>query len=136
MTRTLNEDDLKLMGLFEKRTGAVLKDCIKTGEIIAFIVLQGLEKAIGPGGKNIKSLEKAMNKRIRVIQWDEDKDQFIKNTFSPYQISNIIEKDGKITLEASDYKTRGMLIGRNASTLRTNETIIRRYFPIGELRVA
>jgi transcription antitermination factor NusA-like protein len=77
-----------------------------------------------------------MNKRIRVIQWDEDKDQFIKNTFSPYQISNIIEKDGKITLEASDYKTRGMLIGRNASTLRTNETIIRRYFPIGELRVA
>lgn len=136
MTRTLDAEDLKLMNLFEKRTGAVVKDCIRLGETVAFIVLEGLEKAIGPGGKNVRQLEKAMSKRVRIIQWDENQDQFIKNTFAPYAIATVKDNNGQIVLEAVDYKTRGMLIGKNGTTLKINEDIIKRYFSITELRVA
>jgi len=34
-----------------------------------------------------------------------------------------------------DLKTRGLLIGRNAAHLRSYEEIMKRYFPVKELKV-
>ena len=54
---------------------------------------------------------------------------------SELKIKDIIEEDGIITIIPFDLKTRGLLIGRNASILKNNELIIKRHFEIKELKV-
>ena len=45
------------------------------------------------------------------------------------------EEGGIVFLDPKDLKTRGLLIGRGASNLRFFEAIVKRYFPIDELKV-
>jgi hypothetical protein len=47
----------------------------------------------------------------------------------------IAEEDGVFILTPVDLKTRGMLIGRNATNLRAFESIVQRYFPVKEIKV-
>ncbi|MBI4143736.1 NusA-like transcription termination signal-binding factor [Candidatus Woesearchaeota archaeon] len=134
--RILNEDDLRLIRLLEKQTRAEIKDCIQQEEWLTIIVHNGIEQAIGAKGENAKRIERIMKKRIKIVQWNADIKQFIKNVFAPYPISEISEENGKVILKAPDYKTRGMLIGKSASTLRHNEAVIKRFFNVNEIKVA
>jgi len=135
MPRTLTEQDLRLIRLVEQRTGAVIKDCIISEDTVALIVLDGVEKAIGQQGRNVRELERILKKRVRLIQWNDEMEQFVKNAFAPGEIASIKEKEGVLILEAPTYQARGLLIGRSAQTLRTNEAILKRYFPIQQVRV-
>lgn len=128
---------ISCMSLFEKITRARLKDCImQENDNIVFIVENGeIAKAIGKQGVNVKKLEKALNKRIKIVEFNEDLEQFIRNLVAPLKVEHVVQEDEKVILTAKDLKTRGLLIGRNASHLRGFEAIIQRYFPIQELRV-
>ena len=127
---------MKFMSLFENITRSKLKDCIVKDALILFIVQPGeIGKAIGSKGANVKKLERLLKKRVKVVEFSPEPVNFIKNLIHPLQVIDVIEDDGTYTLTASDLKTRGLLIGRNASHLRAYEDVVKRYFPIQELKV-
>jgi len=127
---------MKYMSLFDSITRAGLKDCIIDHAII-FVVNEGeIAKAIGKGGINVKKLEKATNKKVKIVEYNTDIVTFIKNLVYPLKVKEVIQDDDVVTMVPPDSKTRGMLIGRGAMHLRSYETVIKRYFPLKELKVA
>jgi transcription termination/antitermination protein NusA len=130
-----NEAILKYISIFETLTGAKVKDCI-VDEQILFVVEKGnMGLAIGKGGQNLKRVQNVLNKTIRVIEFDEDIEQFIKNYSYPLR-ELIVQKENKIIkIRGKDTKTKGLLIGREKTNLKRMINIINRYFDIDDVIV-
>ncbi|MBU0461520.1 MAG: NusA-like transcription termination signal-binding factor [Nanoarchaeota archaeon] len=129
---------LQTMSLFERITRSQIKDCFfdEVQKRMVFIVQPGhLWRALGPKGANVKKLEATLNRKIKIVEFNPDKLQFIKNMVFPLQVKNITEENGIVTLFGDDTKTKGLLIGRNAANLRNLEQNVRRYFEITEIKV-
>ena len=128
---------MKTITLFEGITTAKVKDCIDTEAMLIFVV-ESLEmgKAIGRRGANIRKIEDMFKRKIRVVEYSPEKTKFLANLLHPANNFQIMEEDGLIKIRAGDLKTRGYIIGRNASNLRMMEGIMRRYFEVKEIKVA
>jgi len=125
------------MNDFARITRAGLKDCFfDNNDLLTFVVPENdLGRAIDKRGFKVKLLEKATNRKIKILEFNSDPLIFIKNLVFPLKIAKA-EHEGKIiTLEAIDSKTRGLLIGRAGINLRNYESVLKRYFDIEELRV-
>jgi N utilization substance protein A len=129
--------ELKIMGMLEQMSRVTPKDVIFEEERIIFIVPEGeIAKAIGKAGANVKKLENLSKKKIKIAEFNTDLATFVKNLVAPLEIRGV-ELDGETAvITAKDHTTRGKLIGRSAVHLRAYESIIKRYFPIKELKVA
>jgi transcription termination/antitermination protein NusA len=126
---------IKLMNLFESITSARLKDCIP-GERMIFIVEQGeMGKAIGKAGSTIRRVEQTLNRKIKIVEFNPDVKEFVRNLISPHNVEQITFENGTVTLQGGDVATKSMIIGRNAHNLRAHEAIVKRYFDIHEIRV-
>jgi N utilization substance protein A len=127
------------MALFESITHSKLKDFFDdpVQDRLVFIVLEGeLWKALGKGSMNVKKLEKAYNRKIKIVEFAPDKIAFIKNMAYPLRISDVTEdEEGIVTIRHDDLQTKGLLIGKNARNLRNMEKNIRRYFEVKEIKV-
>lgn len=131
-------ETLKLMSLFESLTRTRLKDCFVDGnELLTFIVVNGdIGKAIGKEAANVRKLESMLNRKIKIVEFNSESLGFIRNLIYPIRSRNVVENEGIITIESSDSKSRGLLIGRNAQSLRNFEAIAKKYFPdIKEIKV-
>ncbi len=126
---------IKLITLFESMTGAGVKDCI-AGDNQTFIVEENeMGKAIGKGGANIKRLESALKKRIRVVEFSSGVLQFVRNLVYPAEVAEIKNEGGTITINGKDSNTRAMLIGRNHQNLKQLNDIAKRYFDVKEIKI-
>ena len=131
-----DKDLIKVMTMFESFTGASLKDCFNSGSSIYFVVSpEDMGKSIGRNGANIKRIEEAMKKNVRVLEFSPDLATFIKNLIYPITARQIKVEDGTVTITGEDSRSKGLLIGRNSSNLNSYKQIIRRYFEIRDLRV-
>ncbi len=130
-------DMMKLMSMFETVTRAKLKDFFLIEEVLFFVVEPGqIGKAIGKKGVNIQNIKKYFKgKEFRIVEFNGNLIQFIKNLFYPIKIHQAELKDEIITIKASDLKTRGLLIGRGAKNLRNYEQVVNRYFKLKEIKV-
>lgn len=131
-------ETLKLMSLFESITRTRLKDCfIDSNNILTFIVVNGdIGKAIGKDASNVKKLENMLNRKIKIVEFDSSVLGFIRNLVYPIRPRNVVEEADIVTIESSDSKSRGLLIGRNASSLRNFEAITKKYYPkLKEIKV-
>jgi transcription termination/antitermination protein NusA len=138
MTIKFDMQTLQTIAVFEKTTKARVKDCFEDGQkLLTFIVETGdLIKAIGKGAQTILRLKKMLNRNIRVIEFNPSVIEFIKNVARPAVLVGVQDAgNGVYVMQVGDLKTRGYLIGRQAQTLRNNEAIAQRYYPIKELKV-
>ena len=128
---------MKIMDCFTRITDARLKDCfIDDNSMLHFIVEENdIGKAIGRNGSRAKMVENILNRKIKIVEFNSDVLQFIKNTVFPLRIRGIENNSGEIVIDASDLKTRGLLIGRSAANLRNLELIVKRYFDIKVIKV-
>jgi N utilization substance protein A len=132
----LDMQTMQMIALFEQVTGAHVKDCVSSDEQMIFIVHEGeVGKAVGKGGQHVRSLESKVKKRVKIVEYHTDVLQFVKNVVAPLELKEAKLQDATVLLSAKDLKTRGLLIGRGASNLRLFEEIVKRYFPIKEIRV-
>ena len=69
------------------------------------------------------------------MEYNSDTNKFIRNVVYPAKIKEIAVEDDVYEITPFDSFNRGLLIGRNAVNLRKFESIIKRYFPIKELKV-
>ena len=131
-------ETLKLMSLFESITRSRLKDCfVDKNEMLTFVVQPGeIGKAIGKQAINVKRLEKMLNRKIKIVEFNPDALAFVRNLIFPLRSRNVTENEGIVTIESEDTKTRGLIIGRNALNLRNFEAIAQKYYPqIKEIKV-
>ncbi|MBI5392910.1 NusA-like transcription termination signal-binding factor [Candidatus Woesearchaeota archaeon] len=140
MSIKYDKETLGLLSLFERISKAKVRDCfVDENKLLIFIVEQHeLAKAIGKAGSNARMLENVFKRKIRIIEYNPDIKQFIKNIVYPIPVAEIkqMEEDNAIyIITPQDSKSRGLLIGRAAQSLRYNESIAQRYFPIKELKV-
>ncbi len=128
---------MKLMSFFEAATKARLKDCfVDQNGLLVFVVepaQYGL--AVGKAGSNVKRLEAAIKRKIKIVEYSDDLVQFVASLIQPSKAKDISVTDGVVTI-TPEPGSRGYLIGRAGKNLRNMESVIRRYFPVKEVRVA
>ena len=123
------------MSLFESITKAKLKDCIANDKL-TFIVQEGnAAKAIGKKGVNVRMLENVIKKKIRIIEFNNNAVDFIKNLTYPIDIKDIKQENGIVTITAEDTESRGILIGRDRHNLDMMKSIVKRYFNVADIKV-
>ena len=131
--------DLNLMrfiSIFTTITRAKVKDCFLSEDIVVFIVGEDeIAKAIGKSGTTAKMVERAINRKIKIVEFNPKLEHFVRNIIYPLRVDDVVIEDGVIQLKAPDMKTRGMLIGRNAQNLKNTQNTLKRHFNITELKV-
>lgn len=127
---------IKFISMFESMTQAEVKDCIELENMLIFIVAENqIGKAIGKEGSNVRRLENLLKKKVRIIEYNKDIIKFVENIIYPNKAREIRQEEKRIMIVPSDSKSRGFLIGRNATILRSNENIVKRYFEIDEIKI-
>ena len=137
MSLKYDNQTLKIMSLFEEITRTRLKDSfVDDNDLLTFIVEQGqLGKAVGKKAINVKKLEKLLNRKIKILEFNSDIIRFVKNLIYPLKAKDIVKEEDKIMITGPDTRTKGLLIGKNAKNLRNTEKIVKKYFPIEEIKV-
>ncbi len=130
-----SQDLMKFMSIFETITHAKLKDCIEDDFLIFVVQENQIAKSIGKNGNNVKQLQNILKKKIKIVEFNTDVVIFVKNLITPLKAKDIKIDEDVIIIQGEDTKTKGLLIGRNAKNLREYESIVKRYFPIKEIKV-
>lgn len=130
-----NIDLMKYMQLFENLTRAKLKDCICNEQLIFIVEENEIGKAIGKGGSNVRRLEGLLNKKIKIVEFNPDVKQFVRNFVMPLEVKDINEENEIVTIVGPDTKTKGLLIGRDRKNLENLKNIVGRYFKVGDIKV-
>ena len=115
---------------FENTTKASVKGCFvgKEHELV-FIVKEGhLWRAIGKKGVNIKKVAFKIGQKLRIIGFDKDPKQFVKNMLYPLDGYKISMEDNKIKIESESVKDKGKIYGRDRSNLKWMNEVLNKYF--------
>jgi len=130
-------DLMKYMSLFESLTRTKLKDCFfdNNGQLIFVVEENQIAKAIGKGGANAKKMENVLKKRIKIVEFNPDVKQFIRNLVYPLNVVDINSKGDVIIITGPDTKTKGLLIGRNSRNLDNLSDTVKRYFEVSSINV-
>ena len=114
----------------ERITKAKVKDCFTDEEgTIFFVVAPGeLGKAIGKSGSNIKKMQHELQRRIKVIEYNDNVVEFVKNIIYPLRIQSITEEQGTVVIKETNKKAKSLLIGRQAKNLKLINRAVKRFF--------
>lgn len=116
-------------------TGAGVKDCIANEKLIFIIEENEMGKAIGRNGIHIKRIEMMLKKKIKLVEFNNDVLQFVKNFIYPVEVAGINQEEGTITIHGKDTSTKAMLIGRERQNLNHLQDIVKRHFDVKEIKV-
>ncbi len=114
--RSFENEELKAMLLFENMVKVQPRDCIIDPQSIYFLVEEGKAGiAIGKDGSSIKKLQERAQKRIRVFEYSENVEKFVKNMVPKAKKVEIAGKRAIVTLDESD---KAAVIGKNGSNIK------------------
>lgn len=131
MAVTLTAELIGFINTLENISKAKVKDAfIDKNGILVFVINQGeIGKAIGKAGVNIRRLSKLLKKKVKLIEFNENVLEFVKNCIQPLQAS-ITKEDNKVILESTDTTTKAKLIGRDRQNLIALNELVNRYFKV------
>lgn len=127
----LDPEIMGLTAIFERETQVAAKDCFRDEETVYYVVGEGeLGRAIGKGGIHVKNVQEALSKRIKLIEYHENVEEFIRNVIAPLRVEQVHLKDGIVTISDSSRKTKSLLIGRESKNLELLQRAVRRFFSV------
>jgi len=137
-SKKITQELIGYIHFFEKITRVHVKDCFLYEEEVIFIVDgKMLGKAVGKQGVNAKRLAQNLRKRVKIVAFDDDVTKFVQNLIYPVKSSNIYKgEDNIITIKASDYQSRALIIGRDSKNLKVCKEIVSCYFEIQDIKVS
>jgi len=137
----LTEDCMRLISQFESLTGAGSRDCVideRNGRLI-FVVNPGdMGLAIGKKGASIKKASEVMGKKIEVVEYNSNPEQFIKNCFLPAQVTSMTFEgesgEQTVSIEVRD-EDRGIAIGKEGKNIFKAKKLAQRQHNILDVQI-
>ena len=86
----------------------------------------------GKGGQTIKAAEHHLKKQIKIFEWAEDNEQFIKNLIPKATKVTLNGENAQVTLNAKD---RGAVFGKGGSNIKIIRELLSRNSSIKDLKV-
>jgi len=133
----LTSEEMSYIALFENVTGAVATDCIidEERDRIIFVVKPGdVGLAIGKHGSRIKLVKNMVQKDIEIVEYADNPEAFIRNSFAPARIKEIRITDRldnkKVAVVMVENKDKGIAIGKSGKTAERTRFLAKRYFQI------
>jgi N utilization substance protein A len=142
MERTIGFKERRYIEELRILTRATAVDCIideKFDRIIYLIRPGDMGLAIGKGGENSKKLQRALGKKIEMVEYSEDLRAFIENIFKPAEVSDIRMREdiGKVDVYIRRKADLGIAIGKGGATVEKARLLLKRFFhhDVGEVLV-
>jgi len=131
-----DEQLMKYIALVENLTKVNVKDMfLKNNMLYCVIDKENLRKIIGPNGSKIKRIENLIKKKVKILGYSSNVNEFVKDLVYPFKIDKVEDTEGVVNIYCKDTKTKGLLIGRERRNLLNFKEITKRYFPIQDLKV-
>jgi N utilization substance protein A len=130
--RAFDQETMALIAAFERMTGTEVRDCIRN-DAVYFLVNPGkAAAAIGKGGQNVQNAENLFKKPIKIYEWAENEEQFIRNIIPGIKK---LEMNGEKAVVTVDSKERGAVIGKGGSNISVLRELLARNSRIKELKI-
>jgi len=144
----IDRESMELISLFNNISGAIIKECLvfkspeNLSEVIIFLVKkQDVGKAIGKAGEHVKDLMAKLQKKIDVIPFSADLDEFIQfilnTTKNSIKVQNIEVKENKIgkrtVIISVRPQDRGKAIGKDGSMIKKIKELVIRHFEVNNV---
>ncbi len=127
----LDQEVLGLCSIVERVTHARVIDGFKENDMYYFVVAVGeIGKAIGERGINVQRFQQEFGKRVRMIEYNDNVAQFVKNVIYPLKVERIEVKEKEVILSDSNKKTKSLLIGRESKNLDMINRAVKRFFAV------
>ena len=133
MSIKFGANEIRFIALFENMTGAMVKDCIidDDNNKVTFVVKQGdMGLAIGKRGSTVSKVQRAVDRGVEVIEYNEDPAQFIRNILSPAELQSVkisTRKSGeKIATVTTDNTNKRIAIGKNGINIERAKVLANR----------
>ena len=137
MSIKFSVNEIRLIALFERITGAVVKDCIidDGNNGVTFVIKNGqMGLAIGKKGQSIAKVKKTLDKNVSVIELDDNPAKFIENALSPAKIQSIKitknKSNEKIALINVDNANKRIVIGKKGFNIERAKLLSNRHHNI------
>ena len=140
MSIKFGANEIRFIALFENMTGAMVKDCIidDNNNKVTFVVKQGdMGLAIGKRGSTVSKVQRAVDRGVEVIEFNEDPAQFIRNILSPAELQNvkIVTKGSgeKIATVTTNNTNKRIAIGKNGINIERAKLLANRLHNIDNI---
>lgn len=133
----LDADTLRVFGMFERMTGAELKDVIDEEERIVFVVVEGqVGRAVGKGAINLKRLRETLGKEVVLFGYAADREQFLKNVFHRFKVENVEweDRNGDIIAHVKlPQEEKGKAIGKGGKNIQLARMLMKRHHQVADV---
>ncbi|MBU4201574.1 MAG: NusA-like transcription termination signal-binding factor [Candidatus Altiarchaeota archaeon] len=127
------------MTIFENLTGAGIKDCVHSENIMGFLVNQGdMGLAIGKSGSNIEKVRKATGREILVMEFSDDATEFVRNLFQPIKVRRIkihSADNEKVAIVEVNRNDRKKVIGHGGHKIKIAKSLASRHHNINDIKI-
>ena len=125
----LTKEIIDHINLFESLTKASVKDCF-INDIILFVIKEGnIAKAIGKKGRNVFMISNLLKKRIKLVEFSNDAEIFIKNMIYPIE-GKIYKENNLVCIELNKSSDKAIIFGRDRKNLNELQKIVSKYFDV------
>ena len=133
MKVTLDQNMIQSISLFQNLTGSSVIDAIAEDNEIYFVIAHGqYGSTVGKNGSKIKNAERVFKKNIKVLEYSEGAEEFIKNILRDVQEFSLKDKTITVKVKPSD---KAKIIGRAGKNIKIINKFLQRLFDIDELKV-
>ena len=135
----LGSEEIRYMTIFENLTGAGIKDCVHSENIMGFLVNQGdMGLAIGKSGSNIEKVRKATGREILVMEFSDDATEFVRNLFQPIKVRRIkihSADNEKVAIVEVNRNDRKKVIGHGGHKIKIAKSLANRHHNINDIKI-
>lgn len=133
MKVTLDQNAIQSINIFQTLTGASVVDAISDGDEIYFVIAQGqYGPTVGRNGAKIKNAEHVFKKNIKVFEYSDSVEEFVRNVVPGVQEYSVRDKAILVKIKPSD---KAKVIGRNGRNIKIINKFLERLFGIEGLKI-
>lgn len=138
MKVTLSDEARRYIGFFEEETEATATDCLIYDDRVVILVTAGeMGKAIGPGGRRIRSFESKVGRTVELVEDADTPEAFVASALAPAAVEHVTisEQGDRVAYVEVRDEDRGVAIGSEGANIETARVLARRHYDIDDVQL-